>query len=200
MKSQHTKQWYVFIISCSYTQISKTTTIFVLLCLFSLVIHCVETKDEESKAATLLVHKTAPLETIVNQNLTISFTIYNVGQRWEFLYILTSNLSAAYDVKLQDNEWPEENFQIVSGGPKTTFEKIAPGANVTYNYTIIPKTLGSLATTAAVVTFKTQPKDTKQRIVRSTDLPPIAVLTAAEYDKRHDSHYVSFFWMTVLIM
>jgi hypothetical protein len=52
--------------------------------------------------------------------------------------------------------------------------------------------LGSLATTAAVVTFKNQQKDTKQRIVRSTDLPPIAVLTAADYDKRHDSHYVSF--------
>lgn len=119
-----------------------------------------------------------------------------------YSYIVNIN-SAAYDVDVKDNDWPEGSFEYLEGENKGKFEKLEPGTNVTFSYTVVPKSIGEIETVPAMVTFKTSQdtEDEDRRIARSNILPKIPVLTQSEYDKRHDSHvdeWAIFFALLIL--
>jgi hypothetical protein len=97
--------------------------------------------------------------------------------------------SAAYDVEVKDNEWPESNFELVSGDIKANFDAVAPGTNASFSYTVVPKIVGGITTENAIVTYKLSPEDTDKHYVRSTVLPQIPILTQAQFNKKHDTHW-----------
>jgi hypothetical protein len=151
-----------------------------VICLFFVAfVRAQDDEDEKPVATTLLVYKhVKDYEAILNNNLTVTLTIYNVGE------------SAAYDVNVKDNDWPEGSFDTIEGENKANFDKIEPGTNVTFSYTVVPRSTGEIETVPAIVTFKPvqDADETETKTARSNGLPKIPVLTQSEYDKRHDSH------------
>lgn len=98
--------------------------------------------------------------------------------------------SSAYGVKLEDVQLPESDFVYVDGKAQTSFEKIAPGEKVTYSYTIQAKNLGEILSKPAAVSYKVSSDDAaEEKVARSTELPTIPVLSAVDYEKKHDKHY-----------
>lgn len=101
-----------------------------------------------------------------------------------------------YDVNLQDNEWPEEFFEIQEGANRAHFDVIEPSAHVTHTYSIAPRNTGEINTTPAKVSFRISPQqqenddEDRTNVVRSTELPTIPVLTTAQYNKKHNNHFV----------
>jgi hypothetical protein len=133
--------------------------------------------EEEKKTPTLIIRKSSPLLSIVGQNLTFTFTIYNVGQ------------SDAYSVELIDNKW-NKDFKIVEGKRKAKFPVIKAGENVTYSYKVLPSKEFELMTRAAIVTFKNEEDDKEPRIARSTTLPTISITSPYEYYRRNSNNRV----------
>jgi hypothetical protein len=89
----------------------------------------------------------------------------------------------------------------LEGENKATFDKIEPGTNVTFKYTVVPRSTGEIETVPAVITFKPaqDADETDKKIARSNGLPKIPVLTQSEYDRRHDSHVDEWFIFFALV-
>lgn len=76
---------------------------------------------------------------------------------------------------------------VVVGDVKTTFERVDPGKNVSYSYSIVPRSVGSLDLASAVVSYKNDPEDDRRYYGRAAVIPQISVLTQSQYNKKHNS-------------
>lgn len=112
-----------------------------LLCALILSLACLAT-SADSDNARLLAAKNILNEILVEgRDLTVQYTIYNVGGRWVlqaysivpvgvFSIDIHPNLlifsSAARDVQLVDASFPDSDFEIVRGSLEATWSRIAP--------------------------------------------------------------------------
>ncbi|WP_411026736.1 hypothetical protein, partial [Salmonella sp. s54395] len=60
------------------------------------------------------------------KDVTVLYSIYNVGS------------SAAFNVKLSDETFPDADFKVVQGQLSVQWERIAPGGNVTHSVILQP--------------------------------------------------------------
>ncbi|KAL0489615.1 translocon-associated protein subunit beta [Acrasis kona] len=160
----------------------KKLILALVVCLFfAAIVRAQDDDDEEAQAlpaTTLIVYKNLKeYEAIVNNNITIAITVYNVGE------------SAAYNVQIKDNDWPEGSVETLEGENKASVDVIEAGSNFTFSYTIVPRATGDILTIPAVVSFSpVQDDDSNRKFSRSNPIPKIPVLTQSEYDKKHDGH------------
>ncbi|KAL9651842.1 hypothetical protein ABK040_000190 [Willaertia magna] len=178
-------------------KIILTLSLLVLICL-SVISFAQETTDSTVETTPnnvrLLVHKSvSPNVAVVEGNITFTITLINVGDE------------PAYDLDVKDNEWPEGSFDVVEGDIKSTFEKLSPNERATLKYTIVSKSKGEISTQSAFVTYRLAPssgdKDATQGLkysAKSNVLPPIPILTQADYDRRNDSHFGD--WAIFLVL
>jgi len=164
---------FAFCITASFAQEEATTT----------ETTTTETTTQQQNNVRLIVHKVAtPSEAVINSNITFTITVINMGEE------------PAYDIEVKDNEWPEAQFDV-DGETKATFEKVGPNDRVVLKYSIVPKVIGEITTQFALASYRLSPatdKDEKTGLklfAKSNVLPAIPILTQAEYDRRHDSHY-----------
>ena len=161
-----------------------------LICIIFVFVRAQDDDDEKTPATTLLAYKhVKDFEAIINNNLTVSITVYNVGEH------------AAYDVHVKDNDWPAGSFDTLEGETKATFDRIEAGSSVTFKYTIVPRATGEIQTLPAKITFKPaqDADETDVKVAYSNGLPKIPVLTQTEYDRRHDSHVDEWFIFLLLL-
>ena len=74
-------------------------------------------------------------------DIVVKYNVFNVGD------------NAATNVKVVDNGFRAEDFDLVSGQLKYKLERVAPGANSSQTVVVRPKKFGYFNFTAAEVTY-----------------------------------------------
>jgi len=138
-----------------------------------------------AQEGNLIVHKKVDSEYegvfAYGNNFTVSVDIYNVGN------------GAAYDVTVTDS-WPESTssgtdaFVLTEGTFSASWPEIAAGAKVTHNFTIVPKFEGRFDGSRATGQYQPTP-DAEAKVVISTSMTPMSVLSAEQYAKHFAKHY-----------
>eukprot|EP01115_Flamella_aegyptia_P002576 TRINITY_DN136672_c0_g1_i1.p1 TRINITY_DN136672_c0_g1~~TRINITY_DN136672_c0_g1_i1.p1 ORF type:complete len:184 (-),score=68.57 TRINITY_DN136672_c0_g1_i1:8-559(-) len=121
---------------------------------------------------------TRPMFVVVN--------IFNVGE------------NPIYDINVNDDTWPKDGFQLVSGTPTAKFDQLAPGTNVSITLELIPQSNGEFDPVQAVVTYKTDADSETTETIRSNDIRNFYILTTRESDRLTTNHGKEWFVYALL--
>uniref|UniRef100_A0A8C4Q0K7 Translocon-associated protein subunit beta n=1 Tax=Eptatretus burgeri TaxID=7764 RepID=A0A8C4Q0K7_EPTBU len=137
--------------------------------------------SQADEGARLLCSKTLLNKYAVEgQDLTVQYTIYNVGS------------SAALDVELNDDAFHPEQFGIVSGMLNVKWERIPPASNVTHSVVLRPLVPGLFNFSSASISYL--PHEGADVVVGHTSFPGQGgILAQKEYDRKFSPHYADWF-------
>ena len=156
---------------------------------FPLLAASVVSAGEVDESARLVVSKKTETKILAqNQDLTFAYKIYNIGQ------------DAAIDVSMEDENFNSgDDFQIVSGSPTASWEKIEPNGVITHEIVVKPLKAGNQNITAALFSYK-KSKDAEVTKLYSSDYGLAQFIEESEYLRKHASHlqdWVVFFLLCV---
>ncbi|XP_070542036.1 translocon-associated protein subunit beta-like [Ptychodera flava] len=140
----------------------------------------------EDTGARLLASKNILNQWLVEgKDLTVAYNIYNVGS------------SAALNVQLKDDTFPEPDFQTVQGKNLVTWDRIAPGSNVSHTLIVRPQQAGFFNFTAATVSYI--PQEGAPTQVGYTSAPGEGgIMALRDFDRKFSPHYMD--WAAFAVM
>ncbi|KAI5004835.1 hypothetical protein ZWY2020_032078 [Hordeum vulgare] len=97
------------------------------------------------------------------ERLAVSLDLYNQGS------------ATAYDVAINDDSWPKEAFELVSGEVSKTLERLEPGATASHAFVLESKTQGRFQASPAVIKYRVATKAALQEAY-STPIPALDIL------------------------
>ncbi|XP_047059487.1 translocon-associated protein subunit beta-like [Lolium rigidum] len=134
-----------------------------LLCALLLAASC--TSSAASDAPFLVAHKkvalTRPKPGV--ERLAVSLDLYNQGS------------ATAYDVTINDDSWPKEVFELVSGEVSKTLERLEPGSTASHVFVLETKAQGRFQGSPAVIKYRVPTKAVLQEAY-STPILPLDIL------------------------
>eukprot|EP00741_Cyanophora_paradoxa_P005248 tig00000865_g5088.t1 len=135
----------------------------------------------------LVVQKNAiSKEAVIGREFVLQYNVFNIGS------------STVLDVGINDEEaWPAEQWELVNGTLSTSWEKIAPGGNVSHTIALRAKEAGKHKPTPARVIYRPALKAKEQTGFSST-LPAFDIETVAEFERR--TSLFLFEWGVFLVM
>lgn len=153
--------------------------------LFSLFVATAFSADLDSQAK-LLASKTVENKFIVeNRELTIKYSIYNVGT------------SAASQVNLADETFPIQDFEAVRGQLPAAWKSIAPNGNVTHIVVYKPLKAGYFNFTSAQITYV--PSEGAELQKAFTSFPGEGgIMTEVDFARKHSPHLLE--WTIFILM
>jgi hypothetical protein len=102
---------------------------------------------------------------------------------------LSLTCSAAYNVLVKDDSWPEANFTTAHGTPLASFDKVLPGTNVTHNYVIRASKPGKYPTEPAYIYYSLTPAGQQNQNAVSSHMGLIRVWRANEVERKSAPHF-----------
>lgn len=138
--------------------------------------------------AKLVVDKEILNKYIVEgRDLVVNYHLINIGG------------SVARDIKIIDDSFPSDRFDIINGYTKFTIPAIAPGANVTHAVVLRPKqnTWGPHKFSAAKVEYKLNDAGQLQ-LATTSELGDAFVVAARTFDRKFSSQF--FDWVVFAII
>nr|ACF84177.1 unknown [Zea mays] len=84
------------------------------------------------------------------ERVAVSLDLYNQGS------------ATAYDVSINDDSWPTEVFELVTGEKSKTLERLDPGATASHTYVLETKTQGRFQGSPAIITYRVPTKTALQ--------------------------------------
>ncbi|EXB62864.1 Translocon-associated protein subunit beta [Morus notabilis] len=123
----------------------------------------------------IVAHKKASLTRLKSgsERVSVSIDIYNQGS-------LT-----AYDVSLNDDSWPQEIFDVVSGNISKSWERLDAGGILSHSFELEAKAKGLFNGAPAVITFRIPTKAALQEAY-STPIIPLDVLADRPPEKKFE--------------
>lgn len=143
--------------------------------------------EEAEKTARLLSTKNVMNQYLVEgKDIIIEYKIYNVGE------------SAATDVKLKEEGFPETDFTVVQGFLDVQWDRIAPKTNVSHAIVMKPLRYGFVNFTAAELTYLPR-EDAPERLVGYTSAPgKSGIINQKDFERRFSPHVLD--WLVFAIM
>jgi hypothetical protein len=135
----------------------------------------------EENTGSILATKIGAADGFVGQDYNVTITVYNNGA------------AAVTDLVIEDEVPSEEQktFKV---------DSLAPGETSTHSYTFKLSETGSLVTEPAKLTYKPKAEEKENKVVKSTNLPVIQVLSSSDYERKHDSHVDEWVIFAVLAL
>ncbi|KMZ60509.1 putative Translocon-associated protein, beta subunit [Zostera marina] len=152
-----------------------TTTINVAHIFLSIIILFASAIATSADSPFIVVHKKVSLSRLKSgsEQISVSIDIYNKGS------------STGYDVSLDDDSWPQDTFDLISGTPSKTWEKLESGSIVTHSFVLESKVKGMFQARPAVIKFRVPTKASLQEAY-STILLPLDILADKPQVKKLD--------------
>lgn len=91
----------------------------------------------------------------------------------------------AYDVSINDDSWPTEAFELVTGEKSKTLERLDPGATASHTYVLETKTQGRFQGSPAIITYRVPTKTALQEAY-STPIFPLDILAERPPEKKFE--------------
>ncbi|CAI5503278.1 unnamed protein product [Closterium sp. Naga37s-1] len=127
-----------------------------------------ETAESAADVPFLLVAKSVKIKKIKenDEDISVNIKIYNAGG------------SIAYDVSLDDENWPSDLFEVV-GNTTQSWDSLAMGTTVSHTYVVKPKEKGTFVTPPATVKFRVTSK-AQLLTAKSTGVPELDLLAPVD--------------------
>jgi len=147
-----------------------------------------QVRGEDDSSARLLASKNILNQYLVeDKDLTVEYKIYNIGG------------SSAYNVQLNDDTFPDGDFEVVAGNLQVNWERIAPNTNVSHSVILRPLKYGYFNFTAAEVSYSVSEEDKDTRQVAYTSAPGEGgIVNMKEFDRRFSPHVLD--WLVFAVM
>lgn len=116
---------------------------------------------------------------VEGKDLTVLYSIYNVGT------------SAAINVELSDETFPDTDFQVIQGTLTVLWERIAPGSNVSHTVILQPLKSQFFNFTSGTVTYLPTEDGTEKSTFTSSPGEK-GIVSLKEFDKRFSPHYMDW--------
>nr|SVE77282.1 EOG090X0EPM [Daphnia lumholtzi]SVE77897.1 EOG090X0EPM [Daphnia lumholtzi]SVE78527.1 EOG090X0EPM [Daphnia lumholtzi]SVE79156.1 EOG090X0EPM [Daphnia lumholtzi] len=151
------------------------------------VLAVVTTGNEEATPAKLLFSKQILNKYLVEgMDIVIKYSLFNVGG------------TAALDVKVADNTFGPQDFEVVGGQLKVTIDRIPPGSNATHVVVVRPSKYGYFNFTAAEVSYLPSEDATEALVGLSSEPGQGAIVPFKEYDRKFSPHLLD--WLSFAVM
>ena len=112
-------------------------------------------------------------------DIVVKYSLFNVGD------------TAAKDIKVVDNGFRSEDFDLVSGLLKYKIDRISPGANASQTIVVRPKKFGYFNFTSAEVTYSGEAEGSVVLTGLSSDPGQGVIIAARDYERQFSAHLVS---------
>ena len=97
----------------------------------------------------------------------------------------------AFDIKIQDDSFTAEKFDIVSGFPIVQWPKLSPQSNVSHVVVVRPKAAGLFNLTHATVSYVANERTRRVQLGHTSELGEAYIQKLKDYNRRFASHMVS---------
>jgi len=142
---------------------------------------------EDAGGAHLIVDKKlVSRHAVATQDLAVNYRIYNLGE------------STAYDIVLEDDSFPKNDFEVTSGLTTSRWEKLAPGSNITHTLVVRPLASGYYDNRPAKISYRQSAKGQQQRGY-STTIGYFYVESYSDFAKRNAPHLKEWGIFTLLV-
>ncbi|KAH7683291.1 Translocon-associated protein subunit beta protein [Dioscorea alata] len=123
----------------------------------------------------MVAHKKVELNRLKSgvERVSVSIDVYNQGS------------ATAYDVSLNDDTWPQDTFELISGTTTKTWERLDAGSTVSHSFVLESKVKGTFHGTPAVIKFRVPTKSTLQEAY-STPILPLDILAERPPEKKFE--------------
>lgn len=168
---------------------SMTKQISTLASCLLLILTCQYVAGQQSTTnAKLLVDKEILNKYIVEgRDLVVNYHLINIGG------------SVARDIKVIDDTFPSDRFEIINGYTSFTISQVAPGANVTHTAVLRPKpnTWGPHRFGVARVEYKLNQAGQLQ-LATTSELGEAYVVAARTFDRKFSSQFLDWLIFAIL--
>ncbi|CAL4898543.1 unnamed protein product [Urochloa decumbens] len=120
------------------------------------------------------------------ERVAVSLDLYNQGS------------ATAYDVTINDDSWPAEAFELITGEKSKTLERLDPGSTVSHTFVLETKTQGRFQGSPAVIKYRVPTKTALQAY--STPIFPLDILAERPPEKKFEWRLVAKYGSLVSVV
>jgi len=157
-----------------------------LTCLALMAGFVMATGEVDGGARILAVKNIVNMYLVENKDLTVEYSLYNVGD------------SAALDVSLSDNTFPAEDFEVVHGRLDVKWERIAPGTNVTHAAVLKPLKSGYFNFTSAEISYLASEDASEPTLGYTSGPGEGGIMSFKSFDRKFSPHILD--WVAFAVM
>uniref|UniRef100_G3MF38 Translocon-associated protein subunit beta n=1 Tax=Amblyomma maculatum TaxID=34609 RepID=G3MF38_AMBMU len=123
---------------------------------------------------------------VEGRDIVVDYNIYNVGG------------SAALDIKVVDNSFNPQHFQVTSGLLSFKLNRLAPGSNVTHTVVVRPLTPGRFNFTSAEVSYRTSEDSQEIQYAHTAEPGEGGIIPVRDFDRKFSPHVTD--WLAFAVM
>lgn len=144
------------------------------------------TGEVDGGARILAVKNIVNMYLVENKDLTVEYSLFNVGD------------SAALDVSLADNSFPADDFEVLFGLLDVKWERIAPGANVTHAAVLKPLKSGYFNFTSAEISYLASEDASEPTLGYTSGPGEGGIMSFKAFDRKFSPHILD--WVAFAVM